>query len=185
MRVWRDIAVITATLSVGLATIAGGGAAPAIAAEAGAASVAGCYSNRWISSDANGLYVSAELGYTGNNYAMLRARGTAVGSWELFRVCFNGGYDTIQSQANWKYVTAELGYSGGSYGMLRARATTVGAREKFVVNCDASGFVCRIISAANGLYTSAELGYTGGNYGMLRARAEEIGPWERFRGFPT
>ena len=32
----------------------------------------------------NGRYVSAELGYDGDRYGMLRARATAVSSWEWF-----------------------------------------------------------------------------------------------------
>jgi hypothetical protein len=33
---------------------------------------------------ANGLYVSAEIGYTGSYYGMLRARATSIGPWEIF-----------------------------------------------------------------------------------------------------
>lgn len=35
---------------------------------------------------ANGLFVSAELGYTGANYGMLRCRATTVGAWERFDI---------------------------------------------------------------------------------------------------
>ena len=38
----------------------------------------------FIQSDANNLYVSAELGYTGGNYGMLRARATSIGPWEQY-----------------------------------------------------------------------------------------------------
>lgn len=44
----------------------------------------GCYDHDSILSAANGRWVSAELGYTGGNYAMLRARATAVGPWEQY-----------------------------------------------------------------------------------------------------
>jgi hypothetical protein len=33
---------------------------------------------------ANGLWVSAELGYSGSEYGMLRARAGSIGPWELF-----------------------------------------------------------------------------------------------------
>jgi hypothetical protein len=128
----------------------------------------------------NGRYVSAELGYTGGNYGMLRARATSIGPWEKFEVCgytrdgYNIDYETIRSVANGRYVSAELGYTGGNYGMLRARATSIGPWEEFF-----TGMV-DIQSISNGLYVSAELGYTGGNYGMLRARATSVGPWEEF-----
>ncbi|WP_424887005.1 hypothetical protein [Streptomyces sp. XH2] len=41
-----------------------------------------------ITSRANGRLVSAELGYGGDTYGMLRARATAVGPWELFTAPF-------------------------------------------------------------------------------------------------
>lgn len=34
---------------------------------------------------ANSRYTSAELGYTGSYYGMLRARSTSAGTWEKFR----------------------------------------------------------------------------------------------------
>jgi hypothetical protein len=37
-----------------------------------------------IRSQANGLLVSAEYGYSGTEWAMLRARSTSVGAWEKF-----------------------------------------------------------------------------------------------------
>jgi hypothetical protein len=43
-----------------------------------------CYDGDSILSAANGRWVSAELGYTGGNYAMLRARATAIGPWEQY-----------------------------------------------------------------------------------------------------
>src|SRR6266498_3316638 len=39
-----------------------------------------------IRSQANGRYVSAELGYGGGRYAMLRARATSIGNWEKFLI---------------------------------------------------------------------------------------------------
>jgi hypothetical protein len=85
---------------------------------------------------ANKNYVSAELGYTGGNYAMLRARASVVGPWEQYNFnCFKNSSGnvqcTIQSQANKNYVSAELGYTGGNYAMLRARASAIGPWEQF------------------------------------------------------
>ncbi|VWC52709.1 hypothetical protein BLA23254_08057 [Burkholderia lata] len=141
-----------------------------------------CTQNVSITSLANQHLVSAELGYAGSDYAMLRARATAVGPWEQYTLCnyAGDGYWTIQSQANGLYVSAELGYSGNQYGMLRARASVVGPWEKFVFR--SCGLGCTtILSQANGLFVSAELGYPADQYGMLRARASVVGPWEQFR----
>ncbi|AOJ06891.1 MULTISPECIES: fascin domain-containing protein [Burkholderia] len=141
-----------------------------------------CTQNVTITSLANHDLVSTELGYAGNEYAMLRARATVEGPWEQYRICNfpSDGYWTIQSEADGLFVSAELGYTGDQYAMLRARASVVGPWEKFtLVPC---GLSCTSIqSLANGLFVSAELGYTGGQYGMLRARASVVGPWEQFR----
>lgn len=79
--------------------------------------------------------VSAELGYPGIYYGMLRARATAVGPWETFYTprgpCSGFCNTTFYSSANQRFVSAELGYTGAYYGMLRARATTVGLWEEF------------------------------------------------------
>jgi hypothetical protein len=86
---------------------------------------------------ANGLYVTAELGYTGTEngmqiYGMLRARATSVGPWEEFQTD-----NEALKAANYLYVTAELGYTGtyngmALAGMLRARATSIGPWEQFL-----------------------------------------------------
>lgn len=55
-------------------------------------------------------YVSAELGYTGADYAMLGARSAGVGSWERFTLkgdCSQAW--SICSDANGLYLGAELG----------------------------------------------------------------------------
>lgn len=135
-------------------------------------------------SNANGLYVSAELGYTGGNQGMLRARGSQVGPWEKFSLYYLGdGTWTMQSQANGLYVSTEIGYTGGNYGMLRARSSQIGPWELYYV-IPTGGDSFALQSYANNNYVSAELGYTGGNYGMLRARATQIGPWEQFHVAP-
>ncbi|GAB2723880.1 fascin domain-containing protein [Kitasatospora kifunensis] len=133
-----------------------------------------------IRSAANGQYVSAELGYTGDQYGMLRARAGAVGPWEQYNLCRNTTTNTYAIRSsNGQYVSAELGYTGDQYGMLRARAGAVGPWEQFTFEPAANGYAIR--SAANGQYVSAELGYTGDQYGMLRARAGAVGPWEQFQ----
>src|SRR6516225_8953527 len=77
-------------------------------------SVAWCYKHGYIKSVANGRYVTAELGYTGGNYGMLRARASSVGAWQRFTICgvwVNGRYgQAFKSEANGKWVSAELGY---------------------------------------------------------------------------
>jgi hypothetical protein len=39
-----------------------------------------------LKSDYTGSYVSAELGYTGGDYGMLRARAGVIGAWEGFQI---------------------------------------------------------------------------------------------------
>jgi hypothetical protein len=129
-------------------------------------------------SQANDLYVSAEIGRSGDGYGVLRARATSVGPWETFTLCFvSDYYYTLVSQANGLYVSAELGWSGSNYGILRARATSVGPWEQLNWDC---GKGCWWTSIANGNYVSVELGWTGDNNATLRARATELGPWEEF-----
>jgi hypothetical protein len=127
---------------------------------------------------ANNKYVSAELGYGGSLYGMLRARASSPGPWETFRICTDGTAHWFNSQANSRYVSAELGRTGTDYGMLRARATRVGNWERFEFG--RYGNYVTIKSLANNRYVSAELGYGGIRAGMLRARATKIGPWEKF-----
>ncbi len=92
----------------------------------------GCDSLIELQSAANGLYVSAELGYTGANYGMLRARASRIGSWEQFYLrCLPNGIVAFQSAANGLYVSAELSYTSGNTAMLRARASRIGSWEQF------------------------------------------------------
>ncbi|MFI7121983.1 fascin domain-containing protein [Amycolatopsis sp. NPDC049868] len=140
-----------------------------------------CWNQVYMFSRDNGRYVSAELNYGGDNYAMLRARAGAIGPWEQFRVCFHDWYWTIQSQANGLYVAAEVRYSDDDRGMLRARSIAAGPWERFTINVDECGSGCTTIrSQDNGQLVAAEMGYSGDDYGMLRARSTATGPWERF-----
>lgn len=91
--------------------------------------VGGNDANLAIRSIRNGKWVSAELGYGGGRYGMLRARADSIGPWESF----NGALG-LRNNKNWKYVTAELGYGGTLKGMLRARGSAYGPWEKFT-NC--------------------------------------------------
>lgn len=137
--------------------------------------------------DGNGKLVSVELRETGTLYGMLRARASAMGPWERFRICQSDGIVgqttwTIQSLANGKYVSAELGYAGSYSGLLRARSSTVGRWERFRISGDGLSLrLASILSLANGRYVSTEIGETGSTYAMLRARAISVGPWERYR----
>jgi GDSL-like Lipase/Acylhydrolase family len=137
-----------------------------------------------IRSLANNLFVSAELGYAGGAYGMLRARAGGIGGWEQFRLvgdCRSTGGCAIQSAATGLYVSSELGYSGAWYGVLRARAGGIGGWERFrlVGDCwSTSG--CAIVSVATGLFVSSELNYTGEEVGMLRASRGTALGWEKF-----
>lgn len=168
----RGVVALLVAMSVvicgGVAGVVAGPAAPAHALE--------CYDG-WLKSDANGKYVSAELGYTGPGHGELRARANSVGRWERFEFCWGTNQTafnlSIRSLANGKWVSAELNYGGALNGMLRARADSIGPWETFYAP---NG----IQSRANWKWVSAELQYTGIREGMLRARANGYGPWERF-----
>jgi hypothetical protein len=129
-----------------------------------------------IRSLANYRLVSAEFGWGGDRHGMLRARATAQGDWELFRICFGSSYDTIQSVETDDYVSAELGWSGEDYGILRARASAVGPWEKFDIASCGTGCVT-IRSLASNQMVSTELGWDRDRDGMLRARPTAVGTW--------
>jgi hypothetical protein len=129
-------------------------------------------------------YVTAELGYGGGTYAMVRAARDDPGSWETWSFCsyWEGATKVtyIKNERNDRYVSAEFGYTGVDHGMLRARATSIGIWEKFrVERWGPNPTMYTIRSLRYGRYVSVELGYGGGRHGMLRARATSIGPWEK------
>jgi uncharacterized protein with LGFP repeats len=128
----------------------------------------------------NGDYVSAELGYTGASYAMLRARAATAGSWESWsEYPLGGNLIALRNNANGQFVTADLGYTGANQYELHAGAAHIGPWEEFHIITNSDG-TYSLQSAANGLYVSAELAYTGSSYAELRARSSAIGPWEKF-----
>jgi len=139
-----------------------------------------CGAPGYIQTKYGGLYVSTELGFGGNLYAMLRARATAIGAWEYYQLCYNRatGHWAIWADANSRWVSAELGDVGGQYGMLRARSGSVGPWELFVPY-SANGLF-EFKSAANQKWVSTEFGDGGNEFGMLRARSNEIGEWELY-----
>lgn len=147
-----------------------------------------CHDQLSLLSNANEDYVSAELGYTGASYGMLRARATTVGPWEKFDFCddLTQGWWAITSDANGLYVTAQFGYAGASFGELTASSSIIGPFQKWVLSCIPGPPVSphinwvAIQAQTNLNYVSAELGYTGANYGMLRARASTAGQWEEY-----
>jgi len=51
----------------------------------------GTVSSSGIYARGNSKWISAEFGYTGSRYAMLRARNTFVGPWERFTLAKKGG----------------------------------------------------------------------------------------------
>ncbi|GGM66578.1 hypothetical protein GCM10012275_41370 [Longimycelium tulufanense] len=129
---------------------------------------------------ANGRYVSTELGYSGADYAMLRARALMASRWEQFRLEFRHGATVIKSRANGRYVSVETGYRGGNYAMLRAKSHRIGITEKFTLYYQPGTGSFAFQSWANGRFVTTELRYTGADYAMLRAWAVKIGPRERF-----
>ena len=73
----------------------------------------------------HGNMVSAEMNYPGRYKGMLRARTSGnkdPKKWELFRVCDEATYSTIQLMSTGLYVSAELDYTGADYGMGVGRA---------------------------------------------------------------
>lgn len=127
----------------------------------------------------NGMWVSAELSYSGAETGMLRARAMNQGAWEQFTfVPQSDGTVAMQSSANGMYVSAELNYSGAAYGMLRARSSAIDAWEKFRMVPGPYG--CGLL-AANGRYVSAKVSNTDRTYGMLVAQATTPQQWESFQ----
>jgi hypothetical protein len=181
-RITASMLTITMALAFTPATAAGSvqpmSLAEAMAQQNGKAAP-GCYDDLTITSLANDRYVSAEIGWSGSGYGLLRARATEAREWELFQVCFNGTNSTIRSMANGRYVSAEIGWSGSDYGLLRARATEAREWERF--SFGSCGSDCTTIrSTANDRLVSAEIGWSGSGYGLLRARATAVGGWEQF-----
>jgi hypothetical protein len=131
---------------------------------------------------ANTRYVSAELGYQGQDKGMLRARATAPRSWERFDLLWDPGSDAyaLRSRANQRYVSVELDAHGRDHAMLRAAATGIGERERFYLYRNARSGMYSMLSKANARWTSVHLGHAGRDHAMLRASATEIGPREQF-----
>lgn len=125
----------------------------------------------------NGLYVSAELGYGGNDYGLLRARAATVGPWEKFKLCHYQTpepFYTLQSQANNLYVSVELGWPGESNAVLRARSSSYGPWERFkpsVIN--------NIASEANAKLV--RLMYVAGYTNVLRANGTVVDRFNIFK----
>jgi hypothetical protein len=167
------IVAVLATMLFGLSTLT-----------APSAHAAFSCSGEWvIRHSSSRLYVSAELGWTGNSYARLRARARSIGPWERFTLCDDSASSAyaLRSLANGRYVAAELGWTGNNYGILRARATAIGSWEKFYIH-HPGGVPTQdaFFWAANRRYASAEFGFPQPFTGELRARATLIGSWENF-----
>jgi hypothetical protein len=137
-----------------------------------------CGAPGYIQSKWNGLYVSTELGYSGNQYGMLRARATSVGPWELYQFCALESIYYIYANADNRYVSAELGYTGEEYGMLRGRSLGIGPWERYKVTGCCNDMIFQ--SAANLNYVTGEFAFRGSYYGMLRARARTLGEWQEW-----
>lgn len=147
-----------------------------------------CWVAMSIRSKANGLYVSAELGYTGDLYGMLRARSSTIGPWETYLICWddNFGMTIISSFINGLYVAAVPGDTDMDHMMLTASVqyADVGLASLFITPfspADTTDVFPMSLLYVNDSVVSAELGYSGGDYAMLRARASSVGPWEQFQ----
>ncbi|GGU10080.1 MULTISPECIES: endonuclease/exonuclease/phosphatase family protein [Streptomyces] len=139
-----------------------------------------------LRSEANGLFVSAEINDPGTQAAKLRARTAGgpevLGSWEKFTLHSDdkGVTAALRSEANGLYVTTEVNYTGGHAGLLRARGTAIGDWQKFHLEKQPNGNYA-LKSKANGLYVTAEINDSGTDQAMLRARGTTSpGSWERF-----
>jgi hypothetical protein len=137
-----------------------------------------------IQSHGNDKYVSAEVGWSGDRYGVLRARADQIGPWELFEECSYQNTSgqwvyTLRSQANGKLVSTEWNDTGHLQAVLRARADTEGTWEHYYMGVPRN-WEMDLQSVLVGRYVSAELGWSGDDYGLLRARATSLGPWEIF-----
>lgn len=86
-----------------------------------------------LRSRATGKYVAVEYLYTGDRYAMLRARAD-YNNANTFTMCTIDGTTNIWvglKVVGGSYVTAEVNHPGAMDGMLRARSSTVGSWEQF------------------------------------------------------
>ena len=129
-----------------------------------------------------GRYVSAELGYGGADYGMLRARSGGIGEWEMFRTIGNCSVQcTIESIGNRMLVSAELGYQGFAWGEMRARQplSSPGGWEQFHIDGDCTR-TCALKALGSGMYVSTEMDYTGAGQNMLRARSGSWSGWESY-----
>jgi hypothetical protein len=150
----------------------------------------------------NNELVSAEQGYPGTLWGMLRARTIgAAGSWERFQFCKLNGYSNtqfaIRSLASGKWVSTEVFAKVPDDNMLRARADSIGDWEVFTSDQFDSytefprGINFHFASSFVGNEVTAEVGgpapYDGYRYGELRASTlyGHVGPWEYFSIYDT
>jgi hypothetical protein len=153
---------------------------PVVSTEGGVAHGVACTGPYRFHAFGTDLFVSAELGYPGDHNAMLRARTTEIGPWEMFDLCPEGNGETIiRSEANHLLVSAEFGFPGIYNGMLRARASVAAEWEHFRFGFRPQWYT--IENAGNALLVSAEFAYSGPDLAMLRSRrAYPPGAWEMF-----
>jgi hypothetical protein len=130
--------------------------------------------------NATSNYVSAELGYTGSSYGMLRARSATQGSWETWTEAeLPNGNIALLSNANNNFVSTELGYTGNTQNELRARSSTIGPWEIYQIKWLGTNTYA-LLSVVTGKYVSVALNDTGSDYAMLQASTTSIGQSETF-----
>jgi surface antigen len=162
------------------------GSVPALGSVLGSGGRLGYLRSTSPTASANGPYVSTELGYSGANQGILRARGGSVGPWEKYLIVRQpNGTVALMSTANGKFASVEFNYPDATQAVLRARSDTIGSWEEFTLVSNNGDYALRSAHQYNNVYAyvSAELGYDKGYnlYGELRARNTSIGEWERFR----
>jgi hypothetical protein len=176
----------SATGPTGVLTPAGAGSAVLEQMRRDVAAVTGkpdvpCWHDITIRSVANGLYVSAEIGWEAGDYGALRARAVTPGKWEKFIVCRDArsGVTKLRAQANSEFVSAELDNAGARYGMLRAQAEKAGGWERYYSN-SAPGGQFSFYARDNRRWVSAEVTFRGDLQGVLRARATSVSAEQTF-----
>jgi hypothetical protein len=172
--VGRGIGTRLAAIAAALVVAAG-----VLVATGQPAAAAACENVSFVN-DATGLAVSAEIGYSQADllYGELRARATATGSWERFRMCIDENQVfTLQSLANNLYVSTEVNYEGHYQYMLRARASSVGPWEKFIKYDMGDSFA---FTGYGGYLVTSDQSYTNSEKYMLLANRKTLGSWEHW-----
>jgi len=129
----------------------------------------------------NHRYVTTEVTFPGTAFrGLLRARASAIGSWQRFRcVAIGTNQWALNSRANHKYVTAEITYPGTLRGLLRASSNTIGISEEFTFR-PVAACACFALQAANAKFVTVDPSTSSSTRGLLRAHGTSIGTRQEF-----